>query len=341
MPRKFETLERIESYIQGAPLTWPGSKPFGGYLPERVVPNAEMEALAGVEPGWIVKASGIEERRFAAEGETVVDLAVRAAQDCLAAAEMAPSQLGMLIVASGSRRAAVPGPAASVAHRLGLSSTPALDLPVASAGSLIRHVAGQPAGRRPRPDPGRRRRDHVAHRAAAAPQPGHRYPVWRRGRRLVSSLPTPASPASSIPASTPDGSSRKGLRLDYRQPLAMDGRTVILQAARKIPRAIEELLKRNRPAPRGEVQAFVLHQANLNLILKVAQALQVSETKFSTTVRHHGNTSFGVPAARGGRVLERRGPSARPAGGLRRVRRRLPLGRPAGPAGLKAAPYPL
>ncbi len=264
-------------------------KAFGSYLPERVVPNSEMEALAGVEPGWIVKASGIEERRFAAEGETVVDLAVRAAQDCLATAEMAPSQLGMLMVASGSAERQFPGPAASVAHRLGLSSTPALDLPVASAGSLIAMSLAS------------RLSDAHGHILVVGAEimsrivlrpPLNRDTAILFGDGAGACLISPDTGLARILDSLlyTDGSFADSLRLDYRQPLAMDGRTVILQAARKIPRAIEELLKRNSRSAR-EVQTFVLHQANLNLILKVAQALQVSETKFCTTVRRHGNTS--------------------------------------------------
>jgi 3-oxoacyl-[acyl-carrier-protein] synthase III len=56
----------------------------------------------------------------------------------------------------------------------------------------------------------------------------------------------------------------------------MDGRTIILQAARKIPRAISELLERNRVPP-AAVEAFLMHQANLNLITRVAQALAAAE----------------------------------------------------------------
>jgi 3-oxoacyl-[acyl-carrier-protein] synthase-3 len=105
-------------------------------------------------------------------------------------------------------------------------------------------------------------------------------------------LITPASGFARILDSllASDGSFAESLRLEFNRPLEMDGRTVILQAARKMPRAIEELLKRNGFTAQ-QVQVFALHQANLNLILKVAQTLHVSETKFLTSVRRHGNTS--------------------------------------------------
>ena len=68
------------------------------------------------------------------------------------------------------------------------------------------------------------------------------------------------------------------------------GRPIILQAARKIPRAINELLTRSQvTAP--EVEAFLLHQANLNLITRVAAAVKVPLERFFTNIARYGNTS--------------------------------------------------
>src|SRR5277367_6354113 len=110
---------------------------FGSYLPSRVAGNAELAALLGCDPDWILKSSGISERRYAAENETVVDLAHHAASDCLTRAGTDASQIGMLIVSSGSAERRFPGPAAETAARLGLNGIPAIDLPMASAGSVF------------------------------------------------------------------------------------------------------------------------------------------------------------------------------------------------------------
>ena len=110
---------------------------FGSYVPARVVGNTELAAQLGIDPEWILNVSGIEERRFAAPEEWVADLAAAAARDCLARAGLTVSDVGMLIVASGSGERRFPGPAVTVALRLGIEGTPALDLPMASAGSLF------------------------------------------------------------------------------------------------------------------------------------------------------------------------------------------------------------
>jgi 3-oxoacyl-[acyl-carrier-protein] synthase-3 len=70
----------------------------------------------------------------------------------------------------------------------------------------------------------------------------------------------------------------------------MDGQAVILQASRKIPRAINELLTRNGIGA-GDVEAFLLHQANLNLIARVAAAVKAPRERFFTNIARCGNTS--------------------------------------------------
>jgi 3-oxoacyl-[acyl-carrier-protein] synthase-3 len=110
---------------------------FGAHLPERVIGNAEIASQIGRTAEWIESVSGIQERRWASPDVSVTDLAVAAAQDCLLRTGVHASSLGLLIVTSGSAPGGFPGPAAAVAERLGLNSTPAFDVPMASAGSLF------------------------------------------------------------------------------------------------------------------------------------------------------------------------------------------------------------
>jgi 3-oxoacyl-[acyl-carrier-protein] synthase-3 len=87
-----------------------------------------------------------------------------------------------------------------------------------------------------------------------------------------------------------DGSLADALRLDLDGPLYMDGRSIILHASRKLPRAIAELLERHGLMP-GDVGAYILHQANLNLIERVARAVGAEESRFFHNLEGCGNTS--------------------------------------------------
>lgn len=62
----------------------------GHYLPERVVPNSEFEAIVDTSDEWIRSRSGIERRHFAAEGQKTSDLGIAA---CNAALERPGSRL--------------------------------------------------------------------------------------------------------------------------------------------------------------------------------------------------------------------------------------------------------
>ncbi len=87
-----------------------------------------------------------------------------------------------------------------------------------------------------------------------------------------------------------DGSFAENLKLEFDQPIHMDGRTVILQASRKVPTVIRELLDQ-RALPASAIDTFLMHQANQNLIVRIAQALEVAPKKFFSNIARYGNTS--------------------------------------------------
>ena len=72
----------------------------GSYRPERVVTNAEVCERIDSSDEWIRERSGIVERRYAAEDESVVDLSVYAAEKALAAAGISAHVIGGADVAS-------------------------------------------------------------------------------------------------------------------------------------------------------------------------------------------------------------------------------------------------
>ena len=259
---------------------------FGMYLPERVVANAELAERVGKTSEWIESVSGILERRWAAPEKTIADMGVAAAEKCLKKAGISTNNLGMLIVASGSGARGFPGPAAEVADRLCLDSVPALDLPIASAGSLfglalamrladtygdVLVVASEKMSAVIESDPNTTILfGDGAGAALVSARPG-------RWRMLDAVLHT-------------DGKYRGDLAFDGAGPLRMSGLTVILQAARKIPASIMEVLERQNISVQ-QVAVFLLHQANLNLLTRVAKSLGVGPEKVFANVQRYGNTS--------------------------------------------------
>src|SRR3712207_6667497 len=83
---------------------------------------------------WIQTRVGIAERRWASEDETLVEMGVAAGGKALAASGLSPDEVDLVIVASASLRAPIPGIGPQVAHRLGISRPGSFDLNAGCAG---------------------------------------------------------------------------------------------------------------------------------------------------------------------------------------------------------------
>lgn len=108
----------------------------GHYAPERVVANGEIEARLGLEPGWIERRTGIAERRFAAEGEALSDIAVAAGYMALSRSGITPGDIALTILATSTPDHLLPPTGPLVAHRLGLAGSGAIDMAGACAGFI-------------------------------------------------------------------------------------------------------------------------------------------------------------------------------------------------------------
>jgi 3-oxoacyl-[acyl-carrier-protein] synthase III len=261
---------------------------FGSWLPARRMTNHELAPLVDATPEWILEVSGIEERRYAADTDTVDGIGLLAAKDCLEKSGVTAAELGMILVASGSSDRFCPGPASQIAAGLGLTSTPALDLPVSSAGSLIGLVlAAQLA-----PTAGRVLvvgAEIMSRRISLSPEGKNTAILFGDGAGAALVDPDRGFARIADSCLFTDGASAEILFVRDGE-FVMDGAAVILHASRKIPRAINELLSRNQIAA-SQVEAFLLHQANLNLIIRVASALKAPRERFFTNIHRYGNTS--------------------------------------------------
>jgi len=106
----------------------------GGYAPEKVVTNADLEKIVNTSDAWITERTGIKERRQAAEGEQTSDMAVKAAIRALEMAKTRPEELEMVAVGTISPDMPMPSCATFVQAKLGANNAFAFDLSAACAG---------------------------------------------------------------------------------------------------------------------------------------------------------------------------------------------------------------
>ena len=106
----------------------------GGYRPRRVVDNAEICTLIDSTDEWIQTRSGIRERRWASEDETIEMMSLAAARKAVQRAGINAGQIDTVIVSTVTHLYQTPSAAATIASELGAKSAAAFDISAACAG---------------------------------------------------------------------------------------------------------------------------------------------------------------------------------------------------------------
>ena len=275
-------------------------KGVGHYLPERMVPNAELESLVETTDDWIRTRSGIERRHFAAEGQTTSDLAIRAAQAALADAGLGPDDIDAIVVATSTADLTFPSAATMVQAGLGMRRGFAFDLQAVCAGfvyamstanALI--VSGQ------------------AQRVLViGAETFSRLMDWSDRSTCVlfgdgaGSLVLEAG--TGLGTTTDRGILSTDLHSDgtFKDILYVDGGVstgqtghLRMQGKEVFRHAVEKLAETAHTAldkiglTGGDVDWIVPHQANIRIIEATAKRMQVPMDRVVVTVQDHGNTS--------------------------------------------------
>ena len=277
---------------------------FGHYVPERRVGNAEIESRLGLEPGWIKRRTGIEERRYAANGEALTDMALPAGEMALVHAGIDRKDVGLTLLATSTPDQLLPPSAPLLAHRLGLSNSGGIDLAGACAGFLyaltladgfartqdatVLVVAANILSRRTNPE---ERASCILFADAAgavvvAPTatPG----TGVLGARLV------ADGSGYGLIGIPGGGSRTPfapeMAIEDTWMTIADGRAVFSRAVDMMGSASRVALDRAGTSV-ADIDYFVPHQANGRMITAVAQQLGVPDSKVVSSVAQYGNSS--------------------------------------------------
>ncbi len=106
----------------------------GAYLPPGVLANAEVAALAGVSEEWILRRTGIRERRVAGDDEGAATMSGHAARAALADAGVQADALGVIIVATTTPDHLTPPTACELQAALGAWGAACFDLEAGFAG---------------------------------------------------------------------------------------------------------------------------------------------------------------------------------------------------------------
>lgn len=272
----------------------------GGYLPERILSNADLERMVDTSDEWILTRTGIRERRIAADYESTCDLAERAAREALARAGVAPETLDLIIVATTTPDLVFPSTACLLQARLGNRSAPAFDIQAVCTGFVYAlDVADKYL------------RTGAAKRAlVVGAETMSRILDWSdrgtcvlfgdgAGAVVLEAGEEPGILSTHIHADgtysdllmVPAGVSRNTEQWQSGGAcLTMQGNSVFRMAVKTLGEIVDETLAANAMR-REDVDWLVPHQANIRIIQATADKLGMPMERVVVTVDRHGNTS--------------------------------------------------
>ena len=277
----------------------------GGYLPERVLTNADLERMVDTTDGWIVSRTGIRKRHIARDNETTCDLAERAAHRAIEAAGIRVNDIDLIVLGTTTPDIVFPSTACLLQQRLDIHGCAAFDVQavctgfiyaLAIADKFIRTEAAQCA-------------------LVIGAETYSRIVDWTdrttcvlfgdgAGAVVLQSSHEPGILSSHLHA---DGQYQELLKvpggLSYgphqgsNAYVKMQGNEVFKIAVNILSRIVDETLAANNLTKR-DIGWLVPHQANIRIIAATAKKLDMPMSRVVVTIGEHGNTSAAsVPLA--------------------------------------------
>lgn len=285
----------------------------GKFVPPNVITNHDLEKIMDTSDEWIRQRTGIEERRWIdQEGATgSSDLGFEAAKIALDQAGWTAEDLDFIIFATLSPDIMFPGGGCLLAAKLGLNSTPALDIRqqctgflygFATADAYIKaglaskilfvgaevHSSGLDMSTRGRDvtvifgdGAGAVCIEGVDTDEASGLLATSLHADGNYAEALMTELPASRFPKRMIPGLDID---------DIRYYPVMDGPAIFKKAVRQLPKVIFESLKKAQ-IDLDQIDLIIPHQANMRINQALAQFLKIEDDKIFHNIQKYGNTT--------------------------------------------------
>lgn len=284
----------------------------GSYVPEKILTNFDLEKTLDTSDTWIVQRTGIHERRIAAPEESTVSLSVAAAKKALAAAEVSPKDVDLLILTTSTADYQISSSAPIIANELGCGKIPAFDLNAVCAGFVYGFCVAA----------GLLESGMYKNCLLIGSDVYSRILNWEDRNSCIlfgdgagAILLKKENGAPNILAHdySSDGSGSAYIRIpvggskipyNSNENIAkedlyfkMEGKKVYEFTIKEIPACVKRLIEKANIAS-SDLNAVIFHQANIRIIDAVAKDCEIPIEKFFINIQKYGNTSSAsVPLA--------------------------------------------
>ncbi len=285
----------------GAGIAITGS---GCATPEVALDNDQLSQIVETSDEWITTRTGIRERHLMDAKGSLSELATRAAQNAIAMAGIAPTDLDLIILATSTPDDLF-GSAGQIQLCLGALQAVAFDLTAACSGFVFGLVTASQFIRT----------GVYKNVLLIGADILSRWVDWSdRGTCILfgdgaGAVVMQANESDRVLGFElrSDGTQNASLQLAYKaqsqeivngvtvgqgnyQPITMNGKDIYRFAVQKVPEVIEKALYRSELSA-DQVDWLLLHQANQRILDSVAQRLNIPAHKVLSNLAHYGNTS--------------------------------------------------
>lgn len=284
----------------------------GRHVPARVVTNEDLLQWMDTSDDWIRQRTGIEQRHWIDPDhpEGASDLGLKAAHIALERAGWRPQDIDLIVFATLSPDINFPGSGCLLQHKLGLETTPALDIRqqctgflygMATADAFIRsgiyrrilfvgaevHSSGLDISTE-----GRDVSVIFGDGAAAVCFEGveTQAPVGVLGQKLYAQGEYAESLMVEAPASRLWPRITEEMMRERRHYPRMDGKLIFKQALRRLPEVVLEVLTETG-IDRHAVDLYIPHQANMRINQFFEKQMELAEGKVYHNIQRYGNTT--------------------------------------------------
>lgn len=273
-------------------------------LPEKVLTNTDLEKMVNTTNEWIVKMTGIEERRILGENESFTGYALQAAATAIQKAGLEPEDIDLIILGTSTPEQLVPSSACIVQGLLGIKKCIAFDMQAGCSGfvyalSTAYHFMRSNA--------------EIKHALVLGCDALSKFTDWTDrstcvlladgfGAMVLGRNDQPAQEGIWYSELGSDPAGKKHLEVEWgigqgypaqmttKPYLVMNGSEVYKSAVNCFTQMITTALEKNN-LTLNDVDWFIPHQANLRIIQAIASHLNTTMDKFIVTLDKHGNTS--------------------------------------------------
>ncbi len=277
---------------------------WGKYVPPKVLTNEELAKMVDTSDGWIRERTGIGERHVVSPKESTALMALHAARDAVEVADVNPTDIDLVIVATVSPEYPFPATACLVQDGLGAENAGAFDLEAGCSGfiyalsmasGLIRSgmydtilVIGSETLTRLVDWKDRNTCILFGDGAGAIVLRASEEP----GGVMASVLGSDGSGGDLLMlpgggAKNPAGPESVTSGLHY---IKMNGREVYRFATRVVVQATRQVAEQ-AGWPLDQVDLFIPHQANARIIESATKSLKMDPQRVFVNLEHYGNTS--------------------------------------------------